>query len=170
MHTHAHTHYDTTFYKYDDSFLQLEVAVSIRGVKGKITIRFSLKEWDRKVWNKGWNRWKRNWKLISGGSWRSWVMAYEDRNRLRAQRTHSTSCCYDSIKSLSVEGHHQWQIWCQAPDAARPRRQSFHGYQPHNMVICSKLKTVWALDDGVQNPILACSLVSCERTPMKSPN
>lgn len=42
-HTCSHTHYGSIFYKCDHSLLQLEVAISIRGVKGKITIRFSLK-------------------------------------------------------------------------------------------------------------------------------
>lgn len=63
----THTH-NATFYKYDNLFLRLRVAISIRGVKGKIKIRFSLKVWDRKVWNKGWNTSKRNRKLISIGS------------------------------------------------------------------------------------------------------
>lgn len=93
-------------------------------------------------------------------------MAHEDGNRLRAQRAHSTSCCYDSIKSLRVEGHRRWQIPCQAPDAARPRRQSFHHYRPRNMVIGSKLQPRDCLGAGwlrvCENPILACSLVGCE--------
>lgn len=49
LHTHAHAHYDTTYFRSNNLFLQIDIVITIKGVNEKITIRFSFQEGDRSV-------------------------------------------------------------------------------------------------------------------------